>query len=84
MKTTILLLMSFLICSCYYDKQDGVKTSKPDYNDYVPNFKTIIIDKCEYIFAAPYMSYRGYLAHKGNCKFCAERRKKELESITKR
>ena len=30
-------------------------------------------DSCEY-----YPSY----GHKGNCKFCAERRKKELDSLT--
>lgn len=34
-------------------------------------YSTIVIDSCEYI--------EGYnrLAHKGNCKFCAERHKKE-------
>lgn len=38
-------------------------------------FQTILIDSCEYI--------RGCerLAHKGNCKYCAERRKQELKEL---
>ena len=27
--------------------------------------------------------YKGFLAHKGNCKFCAERRKQELKELIK-
>ena len=40
-------------------------------------FQTILIDSCEYI--------RGYdrLAHKGNCKYCAERRKQGLKELVK-
>ena len=38
-------------------------------------FGTIIIDSCEYINDY----YR--LAHKGNCRFCKERRQKELEEL---
>lgn len=34
---------------------------------------TIVIDSCEYIEAF------NRLAHKGNCRFCAERRKKQPE-----
>lgn len=39
--------------------------------------KTVVIDSCEYI--------SGYnrLAHKGNCRFCKERRQKELEEFMK-
>ena len=33
------------------------------------------IDSCEYIVA----SYR--ITHKGNCKYCAERRKQELKEL---
>jgi hypothetical protein len=37
--------------------------------------RTTTIDSCEYI--------EGFnrLAHKGNCRFCAERRQKELEEL---
>jgi len=41
------------------------------------NPKTSIIDSCEYV-------KWGYgLAHKGNCRFCKERRQKELEELVK-
>ena len=33
------------------------------------------IDSCEYVIGA----YK--LAHKGNCKYCAERRKQELKEL---
>ncbi|MBP5722165.1 MAG: membrane lipoprotein lipid attachment site-containing protein [Bacteroidales bacterium] len=36
----------------------------------------VVIDSCEYIVWEPYR-----LAHKGNCKFCEERRKKEYEAF---
>ena len=57
--------------------------------DYAPScgqvnqFAIILVDSCEYLYCtetAGYMGY-GYLAHKGNCKFCIERRQKELEEL---
>ena len=43
-------------------------------------FHVIVIDSCEYLISSYYGyggngSY-GYMSHKGNCKYCAERRKK--------
>ena len=43
------------------------------------DFSTIEYDSCEYLFRAG--MYQGYLAHKGNCRFCKERRQKELEEL---
>lgn len=41
----------------------------------------ITIDSCEYLYIENPESYRGgRLSHKGNCKYCAERRKKEIEA----
>jgi hypothetical protein len=42
--------------------------------------RTYILDSCEYL------GYLGFgncdvLAHKGNCRFCKERRQKELEEL---
>ena len=34
-------------------------------------FDVIEIDSCEYIVGNA--GYKGYLAHKGNCKYCAKR-----------
>ena len=38
-----------------------------------------VIDSCEYIL----VNRVGIKAHKGNCKFCAERRKQELKELVK-
>lgn len=39
------------------------------------NIKKVVIDSCEYI------CWGHGLAHKGNCKFCANRRREELKMI---
>ena len=39
----------------------------------------VIIDSCEYISE----EMRGLIEHKGNCRFCEERRHKELEELIK-
>ena len=45
-------------------------------------FSVIVVDSCEYIIKREVMYYNsahpsgfGYMAHKGNCRFCAERNK---------
>jgi len=43
---------------------------------YLGEFDVTVIDSCEYIVKTPSL-YRTYFAHKGNCRFCEERRKKE-------
>ena len=49
-------------------------------------FQVIVIDSCEYLIKErkETMGYRGYglgfMSHKGNCKFCEERRKQEKTS----
>lgn len=43
-------------------------------------FVVVEIDSCEYIGTSS--SYnRDLFSHKGNCKFCAERRKQELKEL---
>ena len=37
-------------------------------------FDVIEVDSCEYIIGS--FGYRGYMAHKGNCKYCEQRMKK--------
>lgn len=47
------------------------------------SLQVVVIDSCEYLIgkaAAGYNGY-GYLSHKGNCKYCAERRKRELQNL---
>ena len=52
------------------------------------DYSVIIVDGCEYIektdeyhIGADMGTKAGYLAHKGNCRFCTERRKQELEAL---
>lgn len=40
-----------------------------------------IIDTCEYIKCPTYGIGTYVYSHKGNCRFCKERRKKELEEL---
>ena len=67
MKKIILLALTALVMvGCIYD-------GKVDRS----NFVIVEIDSCEYIkWNASY----GY-QHKGNCRFCKERRQKELEEL---
>ena len=37
-------------------------------------FDVIEVDSCEYLISSA--GYKGYMAHKGNCKYCEQRRSK--------
>ena len=43
------------------------------------NYYVVIMDSCEYI---EYTRAYGF-QHKGNCKFCEQRRKQELKDLVK-
>lgn len=45
----------------------------PDSSGDDPEFVVVTIDSCEYLIGKSW--YRGYMAHKGNCKYCEQRRK---------
>lgn len=67
-KITLLVLTVLLMAGC---NKETVKSTVTSNSVIVVDGTTQ--DSCEY-----YPSY----GHKGNCKFCAERRKKELDSLT--
>ena len=46
-----------------------------DNNSTPLGYTYLELDSCEYIFGI------NQLAHKGNCRFCKERRQKELEEL---
>ena len=71
MKKIILLALTALMMAGCYDNSNRNIDTKTKGSIY----RTIMIDSCEYI--------KGYyrLAHKGNCRFCKERRQKELEEL---
>ena len=73
MKKIILLAFTALvIVGCISDKEEA----KIYEND---GFATLTYDSCEYVFKVA--GYKGFLAHKGNCHFCKERRQKELKKL---
>lgn len=71
----ILLLALATIMMVGYDQQKLANSIQTD------DFCVCIYDSCEYIIGI--QGYKGFLAHKGNCRFCAERRKQELQTIIK-
>lgn len=71
MKKIILLVLTILMMvGCDYNSNRNIDTKTEGVI-----YGTIIIDSCEYI-RGPHK-----LAHKGNCRFCKERRQKELEEL---
>ena len=69
MKKIILLALSALIIvGCAFKNNQDISK------------KIIILDSCEYIqyWTA---NYSMNIEHKGNCRFCAERRKQELKEL---
>jgi len=72
-KIILLALVALMMVGCFNKKNpDGTYTTNEP--------RTYIIDSCEYI------GYLGFgnsdiIAHKGNCRFCKERRKKELKEL---
>ena len=64
----------------YLEKQKQEKINKA-HEERWHGFNVIVIDSCEYLYKkyevrGGYAGYGyGFMAHKGNCKFCAERNK---------
>lgn len=69
-KLLLLAFTAMMMVGC-----DDRTTAEIEEEKRLNGFNIFIVDSCEYIS-------RGYwLAHKGNCKFCAERRKQELKEL---
>ncbi len=77
MKKIILLALTVLmIAGCMETKDNGEPIISDYYNQHsVDNPYIQVLDSCEYI------CWRSRMAHKGNCRFCKERRQKELEKL---
>ena len=54
-------------------KSDRESVPAPISHSVADGYSTIVIDSCEYIEAF------NRLAHKGNCRFCTDRRREELK-----
>lgn len=92
-KIILLALTALMMAGCdtrteeqryndYLQEQNKVKR-QIEYQNRWKGYSVIIVDNCEYIVKKIDVSkgLSGYLAHKGNCRFCAERRKQELKEL---
>lgn len=75
-KIILLALVTLMMVGCMKTKENG----EPIVSDYFDQHTTEnpylqVLDSCEYI------CWRSRMSHKGNCRFCAERRKQELKEL---
>ena len=71
MKKLLLLALPLMIVGCERIMETDYHTKE--------GFRVCIIDSCEYIHMSN--GNGAYYTHKGNCCFCKERRKNELEEL---
>ena len=77
-KIILLALAAMMMVGCEYKTDAEIEEAKR-----LNWFNIVVIDSCEYLkknTSSGYQGY-GYFAHKGNCRFCKERRQKELEEL---
>lgn len=77
-KTILLALTALMVVGCKYTKEETIKNMSVD------GYILKEIDSCEYfmVHVSSYMDGGCYLPiHKNNCRFCKERRQKELEEL---
>lgn len=72
-KLILLVLVAVMMAGC----NNGTKIKYTKHQVTTLDVGEIEYDSCEYI-----LLYEG-MAHKGNCRFCAERRKQELRELIK-
>lgn len=76
-KIILLTLTALMMVGCNIEiREQGQKRKKPE-PIFEWNNQVVIIDSCEYISEET----RGLVEHKGNCRFCKERRQKELKEL---
>ena len=69
-KTILLALTALIMVGC---GKEVVYTSD--------DIDIVVIDSCEYLKCITYGFNCFVYTHKGNCRFCKERRQKELEEL---
>jgi hypothetical protein len=78
-KIILLAFVTLMMVGCDYQVKDGHSKQINLVGDY--QVKTIVYQGCEYVVMESYWYKRSVISHKGNCRFCAERRKKELKEL---
>jgi hypothetical protein len=69
MKTFLTIVAVLILTAC-----KGTRATRTIENIGGTTFDVIEVDSCEYLVST--RGYHGYMAHKGNCKYCEQRRKK--------
>ena len=79
-KIILLALVTLTMMGCEYKTDAEIEEAKR-----LNGFNIVVIDSCEYLKMSTQSGNlgHGYFAHKGNCRFCAERRQQELETFVK-
>ena len=79
-KIILLAFATLMMAGCEYRTNDEREEAKR-----LHGFNIIIIDSCEYLKMEDPEGYQGYgyFAHKGNCRFCKERKQNELKESVK-
>lgn len=77
-KIIIVILATLMMVGCEYKSVAEIEEAEP-----LKGFNIVVIDSCEYLENSKEFGYHGYgyFAHKGNCRFCKERRQKELKEL---
>jgi len=72
-KILLFAVVALMMVGCSDDESDA------------DGFETIVVDSCEYLYKVIPSTGGAYavMAHKGNCRFCKERRKQELKELVK-
>lgn len=69
-KILLLALTAMIMVGCEFSVEEDTRVCEKRYH-------VIILDSCEY-----YSNDSKYdITHKGNCRFCKERRQKELKDV---
>lgn len=77
-KIILLVFIVFMMVGCY--QAEAYNNKQIDLvGDY--QVKTIVYQGCEYVVMESHFYKRSVITHKGNCRFCKERRKKELKEF---
>ena len=78
-KIILLTLTALMMVGCKKEEPKQENVQPIVETDVVYRYSIMTIDSCEYI------GYGAHgISHKGNCKFCAERRQNELEELIKK
>lgn len=77
-KIILLALAALMMVGCEHKTNAEIEETKR-----LNGLNVVVIDSCEYLMMKNddgFCGY-GYFAHKGNCRFCAERRKQEIKEL---